>query len=100
MRLLRRMLPAVVGCLGVALALGAGATAAGRPAVVQTASYVWVQPWSSATAVPSSEQLPASVGTLVATRFVPSASYPWAEPWGVAGRGASVQPPSWVPIAD
>jgi len=100
MRLLRRMLPAVVGCLGVALAFGAGATAAGRPSVVQTSSYVWVQPWSSATVVPSSEQLPASVGTLVAARFVPASSYKWAQPWGVAGRSASVQPPSWVPTAD
>ena len=100
MRLLRRMLVVATGCLVAAFALAAGSTAAVRPAAVQTSSYVWAQPWSAATAVPSSEQLPASVGTLVATRYVPPASYPWVQPWGAAVAGTSVQPPGGIPTGD
>ena len=97
MRVVRRMLLAVTGCLVVAFLLAAASAGAGRPTAIQTGSYPWVQPWTGATVVQPSVQ-PAMAGTGAVKVFLPPASYPWVQPWGGSRTGASVQPPSWIPV--
>ena len=88
MRVVRRTLLAAA----CSLVLAASA-AAGIPAVVQTTSYPWVQPYTHGLVMASVQP----VVSWTVPSFRASNAYVWAQRDGVSQSGELTQPPAWVP---